>query len=274
MILRSLALALLGVPVLAGASAALAQESAPTVDGPATVAIEVLTDNARLERLSSVMPRAAQGERDALRIVSENFFHCTVRNNLNDAIIIVDEGLDSEALARRFPIFIDGSCAYISNPANDRRLMAFPPLTLQTEVANALVRRLYRDPGPADFSHVPTQARSERPTALLPDQLASMNDQERSQAQQRHERASSWYVMERIGECVARRYPETVRQLAQTDVVSPSERAVMGSLAPFLGACVPAGSTVRLALADVRAAAVFAYYRLARAASAAPQGTP
>lgn len=263
------------VLIAAPAAAQQAQPSAEAQRSPLPPGVGTAAELQEREETGRV--REAVRTSDATvrerRIFTQRFARCAVDRRRESAMAMVDEMIPSTEIPERFRFLLNGSCFPRGTPLDDNFVTQaqFPFPTLHVALADALVRELYSQPGPGDFAAIPPQVRLTRTNAAVTSQPA---DAAVDGAPLSAETATWWYVLERFGECVARRMPEPVRLMARTDVSSPEERAVIQSLQPVFGACLPAGATLRLRPADVRGSSLLAYYRMARAAAAAPQGTP
>ena len=121
--------------------------------------------------------------------------------------------------------------------------------------ADGLVGIDFATSGPTDFSAVPP---------LDPGfSMASLMSSEMPQE------TKAVLAVPSLAECVARAEPDAVRQLAQTDVGSPEELAVLRGLAPAFGKCMPPNIAVNYPRHMLRDAAVLSYARLAYSLSAA-----
>ena len=114
-------------------------------------------------------------------------------------------------------------------------------------IANGLMRTEFKDRGPTDFALVPPLPE------IQPATNEFLNEDDRRVAQ----------MLARLGECAARRDPEAIRQMAQTDVNSPDELASLRTLAPVFGSCMEVGVTLKLTRDLMRDYAVLGYARLA-----------
>jgi hypothetical protein len=218
--------------------------------------------------------RASNMTEREIRQFTQNYARCAAGRNRELAINAVDQ-MSSLDQRQRDRLVDPSACFPITTSLDDSYVAQarFPFPTLQLALADALVRDLYAEPGPTEFALIPPQMREPRPPSS--DEGSPVTVNAAVPPTPATELSAQWrYIMERFGECVARREPERVRQMAFTEVVSSEERAALQALQPMLGACLPPGSTLRLRPADVRAWSLLAYYRLARAAATAPQGTP
>jgi hypothetical protein len=73
-----------------------------------------------------------------------------------------------------------------------------------------------------------------------------------------------------LGDCVARRDPASAHAMVVAGVGKPAEAAAVTALKPAIAACLPAGTTLRLNLAALRAYTGESLYKLAVAATPAP----
>jgi hypothetical protein len=130
-------------------------------------------------------------------------------------------------------------------------------------MADGLVRTDFATSGPTDFSAVPPLDPGFSAAAL--------------EASQQPQEVRLTLAVDTIAECAARKEPEAVRQLAQTDINTAAEIAALRGLAPTFGECLSQAVAVNFPRYLLRDAAVLAYARMAYSlanAGSTEAGTP
>ncbi len=234
-----------------------------------------LEDRARTDQVRDAVRSASASGRtgDDDRRSAQAFADCTVGRQPTESRIVVVTPLSDVELDRRYPRLLRWQCFEGGVRAQSIASMTFPFPTTHLILADALVRRDYAMGGPADLMSVPLLQPIPSPAAASPDELADMPARDRQRRIETDAGIVSWSVLQRLGDCVARRAPEGVRTLALSGVATPEERTRLGELQPAMAACIPPGTSVRMRPADVRGASVLAYYRLAYAIAPAPTTT-
>lgn len=205
------------------------------------------------------------GSLSANRQLSQQFGSCTVDRDAAGARSVVTQMLGRDEVRAQHRELLSYRCFGGSYARDTINSVSFPSHTLHMILADALVRQEFPATGPVDFAGVPSQVLSEWVAPATAEQLSGMSEQDRDERRMSDAEMGTWYVLERLGECVARRSPNDVRALAQLPVATPEERAQLTVLQPAMAACLPPGTTIRLSPADARGSAVLAYYRLAHA---------
>jgi hypothetical protein len=149
----------------------------------------------------------------------------------------------------------DLSC--LNNAAQRKRsriTMRLQPETFRDALYPALYRRRFpQAPSPAALS------------ALPPMELAPEFDGDVAALPQGYTARRS------LGDCVARRDPVNAHAMVVAGVGKPAEAAAVAALKPAIAACLPAGTTLRLDLAALRAYTGESLYKLAVAAAPTPR---
>lgn len=218
--------------------------------------------------LAIAAPVAASAQRPSdearLRAIAADYADCVVARYPAMAVDSVVNDLPNDEIADRHRRLNSVSCMGDARTGNVGGV-SFAGDTFRYMLAEGLVRLHYRTTGPTDLSAVPALER--RPVAPLDEAaLATMNDRRAQEVRDRHAGAMGLRTMALLGECVARRNPDTVRGLALTTPASPEEAAAFRTVQPAIASCLPVGATVRLNRGTVRGALLLNYYRLAYAA--------
>jgi hypothetical protein len=209
-----------------------------------------------------------------MRRVADDLGQCVTATYTDTSRRIVLEPVAHSEIFRRFWVEFSGHCLNENDVAGAPVQMRFPWPTVHAILADNLIRRDFRDSGPTDLTAVPAMAPLPAPALPSISAMADMSERERNAVIAEASSNDAWNTLQRVGICTARRAPEPVRQLALTRVGSDEERGALRGMAQHVGACVPIGASLRLRPAELRWAVALGYYRLARAAAAAPQGTP
>jgi hypothetical protein len=216
--------------------------------------------------LATTSPVAAERPSDIARTraIATAYADCVVGRYTAMAVDSVVNELPNDEISERYRRLNNVSCMGEARTGSVEGL-GFGGDSFRYMLAEGLVRLHYASGGPTDFSSVPALVRT--PVASLDEAaLARMSARRQQELREAHGSAMGLRTMALLGECVARRNPETVRRIALTDPASPAESEAIALVQPTIGSCIPSGSTVRLNRAIVRGSLLLNYYRLAHAA--------
>ena len=203
---------------------------------------------------------------DEARRFAQQFGDCSVERNPIDAKSVVLTPVELTEVQERFPKLLTYHCFAGSRP-NDPSYLRLPYPSLYLILSEALIRREFAETGPSDIAGRPAMAPIFYKEATE-EELDRMSKQERLEYSTVKADVAGWQILQKLGLCVARSAPDTVRRLALTMVATKAESELLAELRPAVARCIPPDTSIRLKSADVRSVSALGYYRLAHASSA------
>lgn len=199
-----------------------------------------------------------EAARQKVLLSAQDFARCVVQRHPALSKRVVVESIYD--ISRRFPRILDREC--IAGQRSDvTKNLWFPSDTLHQMLSNALIERDYALSGPTNFDAVPDTP-FPQPSRLKEESLAKMSPKKRALVLGRLRESETWYMLNVMGHCIARRSPEKVRLLALTPIGSTEERSSISSLKDDISACLPAGAKFRMRISDLRGPTIRNYYQL------------
>jgi hypothetical protein len=200
----------------------------------------------------------------ALRETGASFSDCVVKKHYDRASEFILSMVDNETAVKRYRMLIDSSCMGNAIENTGFGGMRFSGDTFAYGIAEALVRKDFAGAGPQSFDDR-ASLNHRAPEPLDDALLAKLKPKKQVAARESYQTNKAWSVISQFGECGARVAPELVRKLAQTEVNSPEERALLTELAPQVGVCLPEGVQVKFKPLQLRGTLMMNYFRLAAA---------
>lgn len=201
---------------------------------------------------------------ERVRNVASAYADCIVTRYPSQSVDVLINDLPNSEVMDRYRRLNSSHCMGRAN-GRDGSGIRFVGDAFRYMLAEGLVRLHYPVAGPTDFAGVPALAREPLPE-LDEAWLANLGERRQQEERERHSRLVGYRGAAIIGECIARREPESARRLAFTDPAGAEEGTALMALRPALSACIPAGQSLRISRETMRGAILFNYYRLAHAA--------
>ncbi len=202
--------------------------------------------------------KSDEAARQKALLSARDFARCVVKRHPVLAKRVVVESIYD--ISSRFSRILDPGCITGIKSETTKNLR-FPSDTLHQMLSNALIERDFALSGPTNFDAVPDTP-FPQPKRLKEEALAKMSPEQRASVLGRLRESETWYMLNVMGHCLARRSPEKVRLLAMTPIGSIDERSSINSLKDDISACLPAGAKFRMRISDLRGPTIRNYYQL------------
>lgn len=204
------------------------------------------------------------------RRLLDDYGRCIVKRWPKLAGDAIRRNADNSELMKRYRVLIDGSCLPVRGQGALR--VKFEGDQYRYALADALVRQELAAVPPPVLDDVPQLQRRE---PVEPSKLSRsgkpLKPAQYAAAVRGYEQAQAFDYLSRYGECVVRIDPAAAKALLMTAPETSEESARFAAMSTALATCVAEGRTMSFGKLALRGTIAVNYYRLAKAAAAAPK---